>query len=128
MVAFDPTQDAVGNARLMQDAIADVRCAEVTHAVRDSELDGLEVKKGQVMALVDGRLVAAADDIVTAFVGVLQEFVRGDAEYVTVLTALNGSGVTQQQLEEVAARIAPDAEVSFHEGGQPLYPILASAE
>jgi DAK2 domain fusion protein YloV len=128
MVAFDPGQDAVGNARLMQDAIVDVRYAEVTHAVRDSELDGLEVKKGQAMAIVDGRLVAAADDVGSAFGGVLEEFVRGDAEYVTVLTALNGSGATREQLEAVAARVAPDAEVSFHEGGQPLYPILASAE
>ena len=128
MVAFDPDQDAVGNARLMQDAIVDVRYAEVTHAVRDSELDGLEVKKGQAMAIVDGKLVAAADDIESAFGGVLDEFARGGAEYVTVLTALNGSGTTREQLAEVAARVAPDAEVSFHEGGQPLYPILASAE
>jgi DAK2 domain fusion protein YloV len=128
MVAFDPDEDAVGNARLMQDAIVDVRYAEVTHAVRDSELDGLEVKKGQAMAIVDGKLVAAAEDIQGAFGGVLEEFSRGGAEYVTVLTALNGSGTTREQLEDVAARIAPDAEVSFHEGGQPLYPILASAE
>jgi dihydroxyacetone kinase-like predicted kinase len=129
MVAFDPDEDAVGNARLMQDAIADVRYAEVTHAVRDSELDGLDVKKGQAMAIVDGRLVAAADDVEGAFGGVLEEFARGGAEYVTVLTALNGSsGTTREQLEELAARVAPDAEVSFHEGGQPLYPILASAE
>ncbi len=128
MVAFDPSEDAVGNARLMQDAIVDVRYAEVTHAVRDSELDGLLVKQGQAMAIVDGRLVAAHDDIGSAFAGVLEEFARGGAEYVTVLTALNGSGTTREQLEELAARIAPDAEVSFHEGGQPLYPILASAE
>jgi DAK2 domain fusion protein YloV len=128
MVAFDPDEDAVGNARLMQDAIVDVRYAEVTHAVRDSELDGLEVKKGQAMAIVDGKLVAAADDIQGAFGGVLEEFSRGGADYVTVLTALNGSGTTREQLESIAARVAPDAEVSFHEGGQPLYPILASAE
>ncbi len=128
MVAFDPSEDAVGNARVMQDAIVDVRYAEVTHAVRDSELDGLEVKQGQAMAIVDGRLVAAADDVADAFGGVLEEFTRGGAEYVTVLTALNGSGTTREQLAELAARVAPDAEVSFHEGGQPLYPILASAE
>ena len=77
MVAFDPDQDAVGNARLMQDAIADVRYAEVTHAVRDSELDGVEVLKGQAMGIVDGRLVAAADDVQGAFGGVLEEFARG---------------------------------------------------
>ena len=123
-----PEQDAVGNARIMQDAIVDVRYAEVTHAVRDSELDGLEVRKGQAMAIVDGRLVAAADALEEAFAGMLEEFARGDAEYVTVLTALNGSGTTREELQDLAARVAPDAEISFHEGGQPLYPILASAE
>ncbi|HET6476464.1 MAG TPA: DAK2 domain-containing protein [Thermoleophilia bacterium] len=128
MIAFDPEQDAVGNARIMQDAIVDVRYAEVTHAVRDSELDGLEVRKGQAMAIVDGRLVAASDALEEAFTGMLQEFVSEGADYVTVLTALNGSGVTGEQLQELAQRVAPDTEVSFHEGGQPLYPILASAE
>jgi len=112
----------------MQDAIVDVRYAEVTHAVRDSELDGLEVRKGQAMAIVDGRLVAASDALEEAFTGMLQEFVSEGADYVTVLTALNGSGVTGEQLQELAQRVAPDTEVSFHEGGQPLYPILASAE
>ena len=128
MVAFDPDTDAVGNARLMEDAIHDVRDAEVTRAVRDSELDGVRVVKGQAMGLVDGHLVVAADDIEAAFAGVLRAFADGDAEVVTVLTSLNGSGVTGEQLEAVAARVLPDAEVHFHVGGQPLYPVLASAE
>jgi DAK2 domain fusion protein YloV len=128
MLAFDPDGDAVGNARAMQDAIAGVHSAEITRAVRDSELDGIAVLKDQAMGIVDGRLVAAADDLQAAFAGVLAEFARVDAEYVTVLTALNGSGVTREALEELFLRALPDAEVHFHEGGQPLYPILASAE
>ena len=128
MVAFDPGSDAVGNARAMQDAIADVHSAEVTRAVRDSELDGVEVRKGQAMGIVDGRLVAAGEELEEAFGGVLEEFARVEAEFVTVLTALDGSGVSRERLEELAARLTPDAEVHFHEGGQPLYPILASAE
>jgi len=128
MVAFDPGSDAVGNARAMQDAIAGVHSAEVTRAVRDSELDGVKVRKGQAMGLVDGRLVAAGEEIEEAFGGVLEEFARVEAEFVTVLTSLNGSGVSRERLEELAARLAPGAEVHFHEGGQPLYPILGSAE
>jgi len=128
MVAFDPGSDAVGNARAMQDAIAGVHSAEVTRAVRDSELDGVEVRKGQAMGIVDGRLVAAGEELEEAFGGVLEEFARVEAEFVTILTALNGSGVSRERLEELAARLTPDAEVHFHEGGQPLYPILASAE
>jgi len=128
MVAFDPGGDAVGNARAMQDAIEGVHSAEVTRAVRDSELDGVEVRKGQAMGIVDGRLVAAGEELEEAFGGVLEEFARVEAEFVTVLTALDGSGVSRERLEELAARLTPDAEVHFHEGGQPLYPILASAE
>jgi len=128
MVAFDAFSDAVGNARVMQDAIADVHSAEVTRAVRDSELDGVEVRKGQAMGIVDGRLVVAAEELEDAFAAVLAAFADAGAEFVTVLTALNGSGVTHERLEELAARHAPGAEVHFHEGGQPLYPILASAE
>jgi dihydroxyacetone kinase-like predicted kinase len=128
MVAFDPDADAVDNARLMGDAIAEVRSAEVTHAVRDSELDGVRVRKDQAMGLVDGRLVAATGSLEEAFAGVLESFVEGGAEYITVLTALNGWGVTRERLQELADELAPEAEVHFHEGGQPLYPILASAE
>jgi uncharacterized protein len=128
MVAFDPEADAVGNARLMQDAVTGVQDAEVTRAVRDSELDGVAVKKGQAMGLVNGRLVAAADELTEAFVAVLQAFAEAGAEVVTVLTALNGSGVTVEQLQREAERVLPQGELHFHEGGQPLYPILASAE
>ena len=128
MVAFDPGSDAVGNARLMQDAIAEIHSAEVTRAVRDSELDGVAVLKDEAMGIVDGRLVAAGAEIEEAFAGVLQAFAGAGAEYITVLTALNGFGVTRARLEELAVELAPEAEVVFHEGGQPLYPILASAE
>ena len=129
MVAFDPDGDAVGNARAMQDAIADVRSAEVTRAVRDSELDGVAVRKGQAMGIVDGRLVAAGDELEEAFGGVLEEFADGRRR---VRHRAHGP----QRVGRDAVRgskswpraLAPDAEVHFHEGGQPLYPILASAE
>jgi dihydroxyacetone kinase-like predicted kinase len=128
MVAYDPESDAVGNARVMQEAMEGVTYAEVTFAVRESELDGVLVREGQAMGLVDGRLAVAADDLATAFEGVLRAFAEADAEYVTVLTALNGSSLDRNGVEELASRHLPDAEVHVHEGGQPLYPILASAE
>ena len=123
MVAFDPAEDAVGNARAHAGRHRRT-CATPRSRTRCAtpSWTGSRSSKGQAMGIVDGRLVAAADDILDAFGGVLEEFARGGAEYVTVLTALNGSGTTREQLEELAARVAPDAEVSFHEGGQPLVP------
>jgi hypothetical protein len=128
MVAYDAEEDAVGNARTMEDALDGLQSAEITHAVRDSEVDGVDVRKGQAIGIVDGRLVAAADDLEAVYASVLQAFASADAEIVTVLTALNGSNITVERLAEVAAEAAPDLELHVHEGGQPLYPILASAE
>jgi uncharacterized protein len=128
MVAFEPDQDAVRNARIMEDALDGLQSAEITHAVRDSEVDGVGVLKGQAIGIVDGRLVAAADDLETVYAKVLETFAAGDAEIVTVLTALNGSNTSLGRLAAIAAEAAPDLELHVHEGGQPLYPILASAE
>ncbi|HQG54050.1 MAG TPA: DAK2 domain-containing protein [Thermoleophilia bacterium] len=128
MVAFTADDDAVGNARAMENALRGLRSAEITHAVRDSEVDGVVVRKGQAIGLVDGRLVTVADDLETVYAGVVQAFAAADAEVVTVLTALNGSPTTAARLAEVAASVAPDLEVHIYEGGQPLYPILAGAE
>mgnify|MGYP001813104071 CR=1 FL=1 len=128
MVAYDPDVDAVANAQAMEEALMGMHSGEVTVAVRDSELDGVTVSGGQAIGLVDGRLVAAVDDIETAFVVMLEEFARQNTDYVTVLTSLEECDMSHERLEDLAARALPDAEVHFHEGGQPLYPILASAE
>jgi fatty acid kinase len=128
MVAYDPELDAVGNVRLMEEALGGLQSAEITHAVRDSEVDGVCVAKGQAIGIVDGRLVAAADGIEEVYARVLEAFAAADAEVVTVLTALNGSGTSPERLAEIAAEAAPGLELHVHEGGQPLYPILASAE
>jgi dihydroxyacetone kinase-like predicted kinase len=128
MVAFDAAADAADNARSMEAAVRDVHSAEITHAVRDSEVDGVVVTQGQVIGLVDGRVVAASDDLLAVFKAVVDEFASRQPEIVTVLTALNGSQVSVAELEASARAACPDAEIEFHVGGQPLYPILASAE
>lgn len=128
MVAYDPDEDAVGNARLMEEALGGLQSAEITYAVRDSEVDGTNVREGEAIGIVDGRLVAADDDPEVVFARVLDVFAGAGAEIVTVLTALDGSAMTAERLAEIAAEAAPELEVHVHEGGQPLYPILASAE
>ena len=96
--------------------------------MRDSELDGVAVLKGQAMGLVDGRLVAAGDELEDAFGGVLEDFAGVEAEYRHRADRPERVGVSRERLRGARRRLAPDAEVHFHEGGQPLYPILASAE
>ncbi len=128
MVAFDPERSGAENDAAMRKAIERVHSAEVTHAVRDSEVDGLHVRKGQVIGLVDDGLVAAGDDLVEVFREVMRRLVEKDVELVTVLTSLNGWRVTHEELSAAVAEVCPACEVSLHDGGQPLYPLLVSAE
>jgi len=128
MVEFDREADAAANAVGMDEALRRVQTAEITHAVRDSEIDGVAVRQGEVMGLVDGRLVASGGDLRDVFRQVVHHLREHAAEVVTVLTALNGSGCTVADLERTAAEACPDCEFLFQEGGQPLYPILIGAE
>jgi len=128
MVAFEPESDAVDNARLMEEAIDGIQSAEITYAVRDSEVDGVEVREGQAIGIVDGTLVAAGDAVDEVFGRVLEALAANGAEQLTVLTSLNGSGTTPARLGELAGQVAPDLEMHVYDGGQPLYPILVSAE
>ncbi len=65
MVAFDAAADAAANTAAMAEAMLRVRSAEITHAVRDSEIDGVAVRQGEVIGLVDGRLRPAATTCVS---------------------------------------------------------------
>jgi len=128
MVAFDPALDGAANALAMTEAMRHVRSGEITFAVRDSEVDGIRVAQGQAIGLLDNRLVSTGDDLVSVFRHLLGEVAHDEPEVITVLTALNGYGVTPGDLEEVAHEVLPTCEFQFHEGGQPLYPILLAVE
>jgi dihydroxyacetone kinase-like predicted kinase len=128
MVAFDAEHGGADNDATMREAVERVHSAEVTHAVRDSEVDGVYVRKGQVIGLVDDGLVAAGDDLVEVFREVMRRLVEKDVEVVTVLTSLNGWRVTDSELSAAVAEVCPACEVSLHDGGQPFYPLLVSAE
>jgi hypothetical protein len=128
LVAFDPASGADVNAAAMDDVVRGVRSAEVTFAVRDSEIDGTAVRQGEVLGLVDGGLLASGDDLGKVFRAILAEFARGDAEVITVLTSLDGVAVSSAELQAAAGEALPEADIEFHEGGQPLYPILVGAE
>ena len=132
MVAFDTDSGAAANAAAMDEVLARVHSAEITHAVRDSEIDGTPVRQGEVIGLVDGHLAASGDDLVLVFGDVVRKLGTAGAELITILTALNGCGVTVADLERTAAEACasdcPLVEFLFQEGGQPLYPILIGAE
>jgi len=126
MVAYDPERSGADNARAMEEAQDAVATGEVTVASRDVELDGVAVRKGAWLGLADGAAVAAGDDFDQVVEAVIERLLAGDRELLTILT-----GQDEPSLEGLLARIGerhPRVEVEVHDGGQPHYPLLLSAE
>jgi uncharacterized protein len=126
LVAFNPERAAEENLEEMRDAAAAVATGEVTTASRDADLEGLAVRKGQYIGLLNGHAVAAGP----SFIDVVRKVTEGLlAEPREVLTLLAGDGAPELNglVDELSAR-HPELEVDLHEGGQPHYQLLLSAE
>ena len=126
LVAFNAERSAEENAAAMQEALAGVATGEVTIASRDASSDGVAVREGEYLGLLDGTAVASGP----TFDGVARELLgRLLAEPRDVVTLLQGEGAPSLKglVDELAAQ-HPELELDVHEGGQPHYPLLLSAE
>jgi dihydroxyacetone kinase-like predicted kinase len=126
LVAFDPARSADENLESMAEAVEGVATGAVTIASRDVELNGVSVRKGAWLGLADGETVAGGDDFDEVAEAVVERLL---AEPRGVLTLLTGN--TEPELDELVAAVGrrhPEVELEVHEGGQPHYPLLLSAE
>jgi hypothetical protein len=115
-------------AKEMERARLGVRTGELTTATRSVEIDGVAVREGQVIGMIDGRMVVAGDTLEQALLDLLQAGGAGQADLVT---AYIGKDLPSSIAEKLIARIRetyPSLEVESHSGGQPHYPLLLSIE
>jgi dihydroxyacetone kinase-like predicted kinase len=115
-------------AEAMGESASAVRTLEVTNATRDVELDGLTVRAGQYIGLLDDKLVSAGDDLQTVTCELLDKAGADSAERITVYY---GSDTTLRQAKAMVESLletfsGPEFEIV--EGGQPLYPFILSVE
>lgn len=130
MVAFNAQKDAQTNERTMTKAAESVKSGQLTYAVRDTEIDGVSVKKDDILGIVEGEIAVAGkerDDVLDA---VVEHLVDDDTEYITVYY---GKDVKKAEAENAASRLEKkyaedEIEVSVCRGGQPLYYYIVSVE
>jgi DAK2 domain fusion protein YloV len=126
MVCFDPARPAEENAAQMEDAAAGVRAGAVTRASRDALVGGLSVEEGQFLGLVDGEPVAAGSVLQPVARDVLERLLEPGVDVLTILAGEAAEGV--DDLVSFLSEEHPALEVEVHDGGQPHYPLLFSAE
>jgi hypothetical protein len=126
MVCFDPARPAEENAAQMEDAAAGVRAGAVTRASRDALVGGLSVEEGQFLGLVEGEPVAAGSVLQPVARDVLERLLEPGADVLTILAGEAVEGV--DDLVSFLSEEHPALEIEVHDGGQPHYPLLFSAE
>ena len=120
--------ELAATAAAMTDALQDIRSGELTRAVRSVLIDGMEVQQGQVIALLDDRLICACDDLTEAVLGLLQAARAGERE---IITLYRGASLSDEAAAAIATRVRaayPGQEAELVDGGQPHYDLLVSVE
>ena len=128
LVSFHPDRDLDENLAAMRDAAERVQTIEVTHAVRDSRSNGVRVKKGDVIALINDKLQHAGKDYGTVVKQALDGIGADSYELVTIYRGIQATDSDARHLTESIRGSYPDLEVELQPGGQEQYPFILSVE
>ncbi|SRR6266545_7915040 len=128
MLSFNPDGELDPVAEKMTKALSAVKTGEITVATRSVEIDNVVVKEGQVIALLDGKLVASSDSVEHGVMDLLEKANAGEHELVTLFFGENMTHVEANRLKDVIGRKYPSLEIEVQEGGQPHYQFIISIE
>jgi DAK2 domain fusion protein YloV len=123
---YVPSVSVEENAARMRTAVAEASTGEVTRASRDTEVDGLSVRRGDWLGLVDDRAVVTGSDFDTVATDVVDRVLSSGKALLTLVTGDEDAG-SDRLIEQIRKR-HPDVEVDEHHGGQPHYPLYVLAE
>jgi len=129
MLSFDPDSDTEANAIEMQKATERVSTGQITFAARDSDFDGHKIKKGELLALNNGKVSFVDTDLEKTLVKLTKQLVKKDSEFVTVIYGEDVSDEKAAAMEAVLSeRLGGKVEITMINGGQPIYYFIISVE
>lgn len=129
MLVFDDTMDTNANRLAMTEAIEQVQTGQITFAARDSEISGKKIKKGEILALENGKLAFSDTDVSKAAFKLTKKLIKSTSSFVTLIY---GSDVTDEKAQEtcelIRSKLGGKVEVTLINGGQPVYYYIISVE
>ncbi len=128
LLAFNPTVEAEEVEELMNEALQHVKSGQITYAVRDTNIDGLDISKGDFMGISNGKIVITDREQLAASKKLLTEMISEDDEIVTIIQGEDATDEETEQLLQFVEEMFEDVEVEVHKGNQPLYSYIFSVE
>ena len=128
VMVFNPQASAEENFANMQEVLSTVSTLEVTHAVRDTNIEGVEIKKDEFMGIRNGKIVVSNLSLNTVLEELLEKSLDEDFEIVTLYLGEESTEEYTDFLEQLIEEKYPDVEVELIESGQPVYPYIIGVE
>ena len=125
---FNSEVEVDENEEALKETIDMVKTGSVTYAVRDTEMDGIEIKEGNMLGLIEGKIKKVGSSYSDVAEEVLAEMIDDESELITILY---GADVSEEEANEFASKIEEkyeDLDVQCYRGAQPLYYFLMSVE
>lgn len=125
---YDADATLEENKAQMADSVNNVKSGSLTYAVRDTKIDGVEIKKDAFMGLIEDKIVSSQSDQLTTVTELLNEMLADDSEILTVIIGQDAEQAVTDNMINWIEEQYPDVEVEVHEGGQPIYQYFFSVE
>lgn len=128
LINFDESADAEANFDNMSSEMKNVKTGQVTYAVRDTSMDGKEIKQNDIMGIGDKTILSVGKDIEETTIDMLSQLIDDDSELISVYY---GEDVSSEQVDSLTAKLEetyPDLDLEVHSGGQPIYYYIVSVE
>ena len=127
-LAYNPEDTAENNDKKMRRELNNIKCGQITHAVRNTSIDGFDVNIGDYIGLDGKKIIAKSSEVSEVTIDTIGKLIDEDSELVTLYY---GAEVKEKEAEELATKIEekyPDLEVTYYYGGQPHYYYLIGIE
>ncbi|MBX7000065.1 DAK2 domain-containing protein [Bacillus aerophilus] len=128
LLSLNETASNEDNEAAMLEAIDHVKSGQITFAVRDTQIDGIDIAKGDYMGLYNGKITLTAKNQLDAAKELLTQMVTEDDEIVTIIKGEDASSDEMEALEAYIEETFEDVEVEVHDGKQPLYSYILAVE
>lgn len=125
---FNPEASVEENIEAMETACKNVVSAQVTFAVRDTQIDGVDIHKDDFMGIVEGKIVATNPDKLTATKEMIDQMITPDHSLITILVGEDTSEKEVEALVQFLEEKHSEIEIEVHKGNQPLYAFIFSLE
>ena len=128
LINFDESADAEANFENMSAEMKNVKTGQVTYAVRDTSMDGKEIKQNDIMGIGDKTILSVGKDIEGTTLDMLSQLIDDDSELISVYY---GEDVSDEDVKSLTAKLEeayPDLDLEVHSGGQPIYYYIVSVE